>query len=98
MVVLLEPESLSHACSALSVIWFGNPEAPPRTRSASIFGLVRISRTPGPAPSARRAGELRTHNLIVDAPADILCPRLATVRPPGVLIRFSADLAKGVHV
>ena len=40
MVVLVAPASFSHACSALSVIWFGNPEAAPRTMMASIFGLA----------------------------------------------------------
>ncbi len=46
-MVLLEPESLSHACSALSVIWLGKPDAAPRIMMASIFGLASTSRRRG---------------------------------------------------
>jgi len=47
MVVLLAPLSFSHACSTLSVIWLGKPEAAARIRIASIFGLASTSRSRG---------------------------------------------------
>ena len=51
MVVLLAPPSLSHACSALSVSWLGNPDAAPSSRMASIFGLASTWRKEGATPA-----------------------------------------------
>src|SRR5688572_5111698 len=36
--------------------------------------------------SARARGDARRGDLVVDAPAYVLLPRLAAVRPPGVLV------------
>ena len=55
MVVLVAPVSLSHACSALSVIWFGKPEAAPRMRIASIFGLASTCAKAGAGRACRCA-------------------------------------------
>ena len=54
MVTLVAPASFSQACSALSVIWLGKPEAAPRNRIASILGLASTSRSRG-SPVARGA-------------------------------------------
>ena len=64
MVVRLTPASLSHACSALSVIWLGKPEAAPRKRIASILGLASTSRSRGspPARVALSVGALKARS------------------------------------
>ena len=54
MVMLVAPASFSQACSALSVIWLGKPDAAPRNRIASILGLASTSRSRG-SPVARGA-------------------------------------------
>src|SRR5579871_6055 len=47
--------SLSHACSALSVTWFGKPEAAPSATSSSIFGVASTSRSRGRSATAAPA-------------------------------------------
>src|SRR6185503_18132325 len=44
----------------------------------------------------RRGGDARRGDLVVDAPADVLLPRLAAVRPPGVLLGLVVQLAEHV--
>ncbi len=46
---------------------------------------------------ARLFGYARRGDLVVDAPADVLGPGLAAVRPPGVLVRFVVQGAEHVH-
>lgn len=36
-------------------------------------------------------------NLIIDTPADILCPRLATIRPPGVLFSVGVEATEHIY-
>jgi hypothetical protein len=55
---------LSQACIALSVIWFGNPEAAPSAMIAIIFGLAKISRRVGLAAGALAAAEFAVTVLI----------------------------------
>src|SRR4051812_5643340 len=38
----------------------------------------------------------RSRNLVVDAPADVLFPRLAAIGPPGVLVGLAVQLAKDI--
>ncbi len=45
----------------------------------------------------RAAREPRARDLVVDAPADVLRPRLAAIRPPGVLLGTRVHLAERVH-
>src|ERR1700676_3632254 len=45
-----------------------------------------------------RAGKPRAQYLVINPPADILRPRLAAVRPPGVVIRLRHQRAKGVDI
>src|SRR5271156_244603 len=45
---------------------------------------------------AGRGRYTRRGNLVVDAPADVVCPCLAAVRPPCVLFRLRVDAAKDV--
>ena len=40
--------------------------------------------------------EAGADDLIIDAPADVLGPSLATVRPPRVLIRFRVQCPEGI--
>src|SRR5262245_21881626 len=49
------------------------------------------------ARALRLRGDPRRRDLVVDAPADVLLPRLAAVRPPGVLPRARVDAAEHVH-
>src|SRR5215831_5754373 len=49
------------------------------------------------ARALRFRGDARRRDLVVDAPADVLLPRLAAVRPPGVLPRARVDAAEHVH-
>src|SRR4051812_17220847 len=43
-----------------------------------------------------RRCDSRCGDLIVDAPADVLLPRLAAIRPPRVLLRTDVDAAKDI--
>src|SRR5258706_12837461 len=45
---------------------------------------------------ARRGGDAGRGDLVVDAPADVLRPGLAAVRPPGVLVGLDVDAAENV--
>src|SRR4051812_44445074 len=45
---------------------------------------------------ARRDGDAGRGDLVVDAPADVLRPGLAAVRPPGVLVGLVVDAAEDV--
>jgi hypothetical protein len=47
--------------------------------------------------AASQRGHARRGDLVVDAPADVLRPRLAEVRPPGVSIRPRVEDAEDVH-
>src|SRR5206468_11276510 len=47
---------------------------------------------------ARPAGEVGAHDLVIDAPADVLRARLSAVRPPGVEPRLGSHLAKRVDI
>src|SRR5258706_9914272 len=49
------------------------------------------------AHSPRPCGDSRSRNLVVDAPAHVLRPRLAAIRPPGVLPRPRVHAAEHVH-
>src|SRR2546423_184108 len=44
----------------------------------------------------RRGGDARRRHLVVDAPADVLLPGLAAVRPPGVVLRVRIEPAEDV--
>src|SRR6185503_16439270 len=44
----------------------------------------------------RRGGDARCGDLVVDAPADVLLPRLAAVRPPCVLLGLVVQLAEHI--
>src|ERR1043165_5677209 len=44
----------------------------------------------------RRRRDARGRDLVVEAPADVLLPRLAAVRPPGVLLRLVVQAAEDV--
>src|SRR5258708_2739354 len=44
----------------------------------------------------RRGGDARRGDLVVDAPADVLRPGLAAVRPPGVLVGLVVDPPENV--
>src|SRR5712671_70410 len=44
----------------------------------------------------RRGGDAGRGDLVVDAPADVLRPGLAAVRPPGVLVRLVVDPPENV--
>src|SRR6185295_672979 len=44
----------------------------------------------------RRGGDARRGDLVVDAPADVLLPGLAAVRPPGVLVGLLVQLAEHI--
>src|SRR5215510_16368191 len=44
----------------------------------------------------RLRGDLRRPDLVVDAPPDVLFPRLAPVRPPRVLLRARVDPTEDV--
>src|SRR5580700_1490402 len=124
MVVLVAPVSLSHACSALSVIWLGKPKGRRGWGSRASWG----SRAPGesrggPRPMLRSkivihgqrrvigetsslvygggaglAGQRAAHDLVVDAPADVVGARLSAVGPPGVQLRLRSHLAERIHV
>src|SRR6185503_15115527 len=45
---------------------------------------------------ARRRGDTRRRDLVIDAPADVLRPGLAAIRPPGVLLGLAIDPPKDV--
>src|SRR5439155_24520159 len=47
---------------------------------------------------AGRLSDIRRRDLIVDAPADVLRPRLATVRPPCVLLGLGVDPAEHIDI
>src|SRR5262249_1674822 len=49
------------------------------------------------ARALRFRRDARRRDLVVDAPADVLLPRLAAVRPPGVLPGPRVDAAEHVH-
>src|SRR5690606_992409 len=42
-------------------------------------------------------GNAGRSDLIIDTPAYVLCPGLATITPPRVLVRLFVDFAKNVH-
>ena len=56
--------------------------------------MVGKARSLVDAAGLRPPGEARAGDVVVEAPADVLRPGLAAVRPPGVLIGFGVQAAE----
>src|SRR3954470_15646115 len=49
------------------------------------------------AAASRRRCDAGRRDLIIDAPADVLGPRLPAIGPPRILIRAAIDVAEDIH-